>query len=213
MQDEKNKTIDATIEDAAEAAAKGSGARKLLSDKRLYIVLGVIVIALLILWSTGQEDDQSTGPIALPVDSSMRFEFNVAGNGMHQLEVSRGDIITVEYKLYRLDANEDFPVYAVQNEIEFDTAAFRLIEDSIQSAYTTSVHQLDGGGCRVFMNTFSSGPDGFTYGQGAVFGSFQLEVLANEGTYEVTSNDYEMSCKGGESLYEAVSNDLSVTVK
>ena len=108
----------------------------------------------------------------------------------------------------------DFVIYAVQNEIEYDSSVFELIEDSISCGYTYSIHDYDGGVSRIFMNAYAVTPAGFDYKQGAEFGSFTLRVKedAPAGKYDITSNEYGMAAQGGYSLYSSTVRDLTVEI-
>ncbi|MBR2780437.1 MAG: hypothetical protein IKD81_03375 [Eubacteriaceae bacterium] len=185
----------------------------------LAVAVGIIVFvaALLAAGSLGgRGDDPDPGvPVLLPEDDSMSFEFNLTASGKHSVTVAPGDTVTVLFRLYRTDTDADFSVYAVQNEIEFDTGVFELVEDSISCRYTVSVHSYEDGRCRIYMNTFSTSPSGFVYTQGAEFGSFTLRVKDDvpPGTYQIASMNYKMSASGGRALYASTSKDVEVEVK
>lgn len=54
-------------------------------------------------------------------DDSMSFLFSLTANGKDTVEVETGDIITVVFQLDRTDANEQYMMYAMQNEIRYDS--------------------------------------------------------------------------------------------
>lgn len=188
-----------------------------LRDKRFLVLLLVIfVLLLIVVWQSCRKDESQQADrdtTELPVSDEMVFEFQLSSEDRHELEVTEGDIITVVFRLYRTDQDADFKMYALQNEIQFDGSVFELVEGSIDSAYTTSFHEMEDGFCRLFINTFSPTPEGTDFAQGAVLGTFQLKVLSGAGEHEVSSENYEMSMKNGEELYEATANNLKITIK
>lgn len=153
-------------------------------------------------------------PKPLSENDAMTFEFNLTSSGRHAIELSPGDTFTVVYRLYRNDEDSDFVIYAVQNEIEYDSSVFELIEDTLSSSYNVSVHDFGNNKYRVFMNAFSTVSTGFEYKQGSEFGSFTLRVRddAPSGSYDITSNDCGMSAPGGYAVYSYSVKDLTVTI-
>lgn len=183
----------------------------------IMVLIGLIVILLLFIIIPKNDRETEilpTGTVPLSEDDSMSFEFNLTSSGKHSVSLSPGERFTVSYRIYRTDNDEDFPVIAVQNEIEFDPGIFELVEDSISCGYTTSIHTYEDGRCRVFMNAYSVSPQGFEYKQGAEFGSFDLKVRddASPGSYQITSNRCEMVSPGGEALYSFTVKDLTVKI-
>ena len=57
---------------------------------------------------------------ALATDESMQFHFDLTVDGEHTKNVLRGDVITVVFALERTDSAQNYTVYGVQNEIEYD---------------------------------------------------------------------------------------------
>lgn len=183
------------------------------------VLLGIVAILIVFgllksLDASREEENVSDGPVILPVDDSMTFEFSLTSSGKHAVALTPGDVFTVSYKIYRTDKDADFQIYAVQNEIEFDPEIFELIEDSISCGYTTSIHSYDNGRCRIYMNAFSPSPSGFKYIQGAEFGSFSLKISDNAtpGSYEITSNNCKITDQGGQSLYKSTVKNVTVEI-
>ena len=67
---------------------------------------------------------------ALATDESMQFHFDLTVDGEHTKNVLRGDVITVVFALERTDSAQNYTVYGVQNEIEYDPAFFEFVEGS-----------------------------------------------------------------------------------
>lgn len=58
------------------------------------------------------------------------FLFQLAVDGKDTVNVNPGDVITVAFTLKRTDADEAYTIYAMQNEIEYDSQFFELVEGS-----------------------------------------------------------------------------------
>ena len=206
-------------------------------DKRLIaiIVLCIVIIAVIFVIRNHSEDGPDTDPLhpennasnsessgepepsggnKLPEDDSMSFVFDLSSGGEHEVTASAGDTVTVEYRLFRTDADSSFMIHAVQNEIEFDSDVFELAEDGISCSYTVSIHDYGNGKTRVYMNTFSAVPDGFEYEQGGIFGTIVLKVRENApaGAYIISSENYKMSTSTGMAFYSSSSEDLKVEI-
>lgn len=189
--------------------------RKVTLSVSIAFVVLLLVFGTFIILEARNSKQPEPDYIPLANDDSMSYEFNLTASGKHTVKVSAGDSFTVSYKIYRTDADTDFNIYAVQNEIEYDPSVFELVEDSITCKYTVSLHSYDDGRCRVFMNAFSSSLSGFEYKQGAEFGSFTLKVKddAEPGSYTITSNNCGMAVPGGGALYSHTVNDLTVEIE
>ena len=62
------------------------------------------------------------------------FLFALSADGETELSVSTGDVITVTLELHRTDRQQDYTMYAMQDEIRYDKTFFRLVTDSDQPA-------------------------------------------------------------------------------
>ncbi len=164
--------------------------------------------------SEGSGEPESSEGNKLPEDDSLSFVFDLSSGGEHNMTASGGDTVTVEYRLFRADEDSSFMIHAVQNEIEFDTDVFELVEDGISCSYTVSTHDYGNGKTRIYMNTFSAVPDGFEYEQGGLFGAIVLKVKedAPAGTYIISSENYKMSTSTGMAFYSSSSEDLNVEI-
>ena len=78
---------------------------------------------------------------AFAVDESRQFDFSLTVDGSAEKKAVTGDIITVMFTLRRTDAAEDYTMYAVQDEILYDSTFFELVPDS--AMVTSGVQTTD----------------------------------------------------------------------
>ena len=217
----RNEMDDSTLIPKSKNTPANKRVKKIKWGRKKDIAVTALIIIGVLLFIIGSyaiseqsKGEEQAGPVPLSEDASMRFEFNLASSGKHSIDVGPGEAFTVSYRIYRTDSDSDFIIHSVQDEIEFDTDIFELIEESISCGYTVSIHQYDGARCRVFMNTYAATPAGFEYKQGEEFGSFTLKVRdsAPAGSYDITNNNCEMSASGGYSLYSHTVKDLTVNI-
>ena len=62
------------------------------------------------------------------------FRYELTVDGKDTVEVTQGDVITVTLHLYRTDAEAPYTMYAMQDEIRYDSTFFELVEGSAQSS-------------------------------------------------------------------------------
>ena len=67
-------------------------------------------------------------PAAGAVNEEREFFFRLSVDGSDTRQVKTGDIITVVFDLYRTDSADAYDMYAMQNEIRYDSQFFRLVE-------------------------------------------------------------------------------------
>ncbi len=196
--------------------------RKSVSSTRVRLLMvlamfGLIFLIAVFYYLSGGEvaPDEGIDTIQpIPEDESMSFEFNLTSDSKHIVTLKPGDTFKVVYRLYRTDKDEDFNLYAVQNEIEYDPSVFVLDTETISSRFKTSIHSVSDNANRIFMNMFSAVDAGFDYKQGDVFGSFVLKVRedALPGSYDITSNNCRMSNYDGTASYKCTVNDLTIEI-
>ena len=80
-------------------------------------------------------------PAALATDNSREFFFFFSVDGGDTKQVQPGDVITVVFNLNRTDSEEPYDMYAMQNEIRYDSRFFRLVEGS--ALLTDGIHTTD----------------------------------------------------------------------
>lgn len=152
-------------------------------------------------------------PQVLAVDTSREYFFELSVDGANQKEVRPGDIITVVFTLYRTDVDGDSPMYAMQNEIRYDSEFFTLVEGSamLSSGITTTEIGLRDTYREFYMN-FVSLTGGENWNAKRLVGSFQLEVIATSGVSKITNQDYLVSTVDGKDHFTATSQDVTIIV-
>lgn len=148
---------------------------------------------------------------ALAVDGSREFFFELSVDGEEQKRVLTGEIITVVFTLHRLDSDEDYDMYAMQNEIRYDSEFFRLVEGSAtlsEGISTTEIGLRDS--FREFYMNFVSLFGGETWSAEKQIGSFKLEVVGTSGVTKITNQDYLVSTADGKDSYKAYCQDVTI---
>jgi len=141
------------------------------------------------------------------------FDFLLTADGEQTITVAAGDILTVTFALQRTDKEASFPMYAMQNEICYDSEFFRLVEGSVQTA--SNVHTNDialRNHYRAFyMNTLSMGR-GTNWEPTTLVGSFRLEVIGTCGITEIFCSNTKISKADGSGSYAVSANGIAVTI-
>lgn len=154
--------------------------------------------------------------IMLPVTASavqedMSFAFELTVDGKDSKRVEYDDVITVVVKLKREDSAEAFPMYAMQDEIRYDSQFFELVEESVilnQGIATTDIAMVDRYR-ELYMNYLSMG-GGTQWSADTMVGSFQLRVIGTHGTTHITNQDYLVSSQDGTYSYNCRAQDLTI---
>ena len=144
-------------------------------------------------------------------DDSREFFFELTVDGGSEKRVQPGDIITVVFTLHRRDREEGYNMYAMQNEIRYDSEFFRLVEGSamLGSGISTAEIGLRDTFREFYMN-FVSLSGGESWEAKRVIGSFQLEVIGQSGVTQITNQDYLVSTADGRDSYAAACQDVTV---
>ncbi len=167
--------------------------------------LGIILALILIIAAV---------PIsAYAAETTPTFNYDLSIDGQTEKTVKTGDIITVILKLQRTDANEAYPMYAMQSEIRYDSTFFELVEGGeILSPGIQSTDISARGDYREFYMNFLSFNNGETWNANTLIGSFQLRVIGTSGVSKITNEDFLVSFKDGSGSYECTANALTVIV-
>lgn len=139
------------------------------------------------------------------------FRYEITVDGKDTVEASTGDILTVTLHLYRTDEESPYTMYAMQDEIRYDSAFFRLVEDSAllsKGIQSTDISVL--GGFREFYMNFLSFSGGEQWQPKTRVGTFQLEVIGTSGVSTITNEDFLVSLKDGSGSYKCDANVLTV---
>lgn len=149
---------------------------------------------------------------ALAADESRCYQFSLTANGSDSITAVPGEIITVVLTLDSVSGSAG-PMYALQDEIEYDPTFFRLVDNSCMLGANIESTELGmrNGMRRLYMNYLSfdaatSWPETF------MVGYFQLEVIATSGVSSVTNENFAVSTQNGQDAFQSESKNLTVTV-
>lgn len=146
-------------------------------------------------------------------NESPSFSFELSVDGQNTKEVHTGDIITVMLRLYRKDLDKQYTMYAMQDEIKYDSDFFEMVDegtvlnDGIVSKDIALVDQY-----REFYMNYLSTSGGTQWNTDTLIGSFQLRVIAESGVTKITNQDYLVSFKDGSGSYDCDANELTIVL-
>ena len=152
-------------------------------------------------------------PTAFATEGSPEFFFELSVDGKNQKDVQQGDIITVVFTLKRTDSDADYKMYAMQNEIRYDSTMFKLVEGSAMLSdgiSTTEIGLRDS--FREFYMNYVSLSGGEDWKANRLIGSFQLEVIGTSGVSKITNQDYLVSSADGKGTYKATCQDVTIVL-
>lgn len=150
-------------------------------------------------------------PVAFAADNSRKFLFELSVDGKDKKEAQPGDVITVTFHLNRTDSSSDYEMYAMQNEIRYDSNFFKLVEGSAMLSDGISTAEIGlRDSYREFYMNFVSLSGGETWKANRLVGSFQLEVIGTSGVSKITNQDYLVSTADGRDVYAAECRDVTV---
>lgn len=148
---------------------------------------------------------------AFAAEGDPTFHFDLSIDGKDTKEVETGDIITVVLKLKRTDSDQPYTMYAMQNEIRYDSTFFELVDGGTllsSGIATTDIAMVDE--YREFYMNFLSMSGGTQWNADTMVGSFQLRVIGKSGVTKITSQDYLVSLQDGSGSYDCTANDVTV---
>lgn len=152
-------------------------------------------------------------PASVAATETQSFHFQLTVDGSETKYVSTGDIITVMLHLKRTDCSESYTMYAMQDEIRYDSRFFELVDGS--AMLSSGIQSNDIGmrdEYREFYMNFLSTSGGATWSPDMLIGSFQLRVIADAGVTRITNQDYLVSSKDGFSSFPSTANELTIIV-
>ena len=141
------------------------------------------------------------------------FCYELTVDGKDTVTVQKGDIITVTCTLERTDAAQEYLMYAMQDEISYDSSCLRLIEDSVMTKneiQTTDIAIQDD--MRRFYVNYVSMEGGSLWKERVLLGNFQMEVTGESGKTHVISENFLVSKKDGTDSYFCEAKDLTVII-
>lgn len=151
-------------------------------------------------------------PIAVYADDdSKSFSFELTADGQDVKEVKNGDIITVVLKLKRTDSLSSYTMYAMQDEIRYDSEFFELVDNNtvLNSGIISKDIALVDRYREIYMNYLSMS-GGTQWDADMLVGSIQLRVLGKSGVTKITNQDYLVSLQDGTGSYPCAANDVTI---
>jgi hypothetical protein len=175
--------------------------------KRLALLFAVVIVVCAI------------APAALATDASQQYLFTLTaqksgGARESTLSIALGEEITVYLTLTRTDTSAEYPIYAMQDEIQYDSTMFELSGVAVitASGFKTSLRdEKDGAHKRVYMNFVSAAAGGDAYPATLEVGSFTLKAIA-KGTTAIANKNAKMSTPTGSESYATTVRDVTVTI-
>ena len=149
--------------------------------------------------------------VGAAADDKPAFLFALSADGETELSVSTGDVITVTLELHRTDRQQDYTMYAMQDEIRYDKTFFRLVTDSDQPAsgvQTRDIALRDHH--RAHYLNFVSLSGGRSWSANAFIGSFQLEVIGTTGVACLENSGLQVSLPDGSGSYPVSGQNVTV---
>ena len=141
------------------------------------------------------------------------FAFDLSANGQAELTVLPGDIITVTLELRRTDRQQEYTMYAMQDEICYDKSFFRLVEGSNQTFEGVQTRDMALRDHRRahYMN-FVSLSGGTPWQAETLVGTFQLEVIGATGVSRLENSNLQVSLPDGKGSYAVSGQDVVVVI-
>ena len=121
--------------------------------------------------------------LVLPAAAADGLTLRLSVNGETEFYAKTGDVITVTYTVLR-GGSENYSLNAIQDEIKYNQEFFELDESSItaEKGRGDLVHKLAGD--RIYLNDMMA-----TYAPEQIVGTFQLKVIATQGSGKVESTE------------------------
>ena len=141
------------------------------------------------------------------------YEFRLAVNGLDEVRVSPGDVITVTLSLRRTDAEDLGVIYSFQDEIHYDETVLEPISGGtlVNEGTESSVFSLRSGAGAVYLNYLSE-EGGTEWAGEMIVGSVRFRVLGSESAYVMRSQNYGVFQADGSGSYSVRSADLRLNI-
>lgn len=139
------------------------------------------------------------------------FRYELSVDGKDTVEVNTGDVITVTLYLYRTDEDEAYTMYAMQDEVRYDSEFLELVEGTTllsNGIQSTDIALVDHH--REFYMNYVGLTGGNQWDSKMRIGTFQLRVIGTTGTTTVSNQDYLVSLPDGSGSYKCDANVLTV---
>ena len=145
--------------------------------------------------------------------SDPTFCFTLLADGEAEQTVSTGDTVTVTFTLERTDSTDPYSVFAMQNEIRYDSTVLELIEDSVilKEGISSNDIRISNHEREFYMNylSFTGGVD---WDAVTVVGSFQMRVIGTGGTTVIENRDCAVSRPDGSGSYAYTASDVTLVI-
>ena len=150
---------------------------------------------------------------AMAAEENRSYVFSLSTNGEHDIRAETGELITVSLKLNRTDSTAAADMYAMQDEIIYDSTFFELVEGSMmaKSGLVTKDISIRGTERALYVN-FLSVQTGETWNAEELLCTFQMKVIGKKGTGVLQNSNYLISTSDGTDTYEASDQNLTVSV-
>ena len=152
-------------------------------------------------------------PSSAAVDNSRSYLFLLSANGKTEVSVQKGDILTVSLNLSRNDAPSESMMYAMQDEIYYDSTLFQLVQSGI--IVSSGIKYIDlsrnGNTHALYMN-FASMDGGELWQSDRLIGVFQLKVIGDNVSTWLRNTNYLVSTQNGENVFSCKGKDLKVII-
>ncbi len=150
---------------------------------------------------------------AMAAEENRSYVFSLASNGEHDIHAETGELITVSLKLNRTDSTDVADMYAMQNEIIYDSTFFEFVEGSMmaKSGLVTKDISIRGTERALYVN-FLSVQTGESWNAEELLCTFQMKVIGKKGTDVLQNSSYLISTSDGTDTYEASDQNLTVRV-
>lgn len=139
------------------------------------------------------------------------FRYELTVDGKDTIEAHTGDVITVALYLYRTDVDAEYTMYAMQDEIRYDSEFFELVEDTVllsSGIQSTDIALVDNH--REFYMNYVSLAGGSQWNAKTRIGTFQLRIIGTSGVTTITNEDFLVSLPDGSGSYKCEANELTV---
>lgn len=179
--------------------------------RRTFSTILMIITVFILLISCRLPVAATTEGVTGSGSAATSFLLELSVDGKDTKEAETGDIITVVLRLKRTDANEPFTMYAMQDEIRYDSQFFELVEGSAvlgNGIASTDIAMVDR--YREFYMNYLSMSGGEQWNADTLIGSFQLKVTGESGVTKITSQDYLVSLQDGSGSYLCEANEVTI---
>ena len=149
--------------------------------------------------------------MSVSAEEAPSYFFELSVDGKDTKEVEKGDIITVVLKLKRTDSAEAYTMYAMQDEIRYDSTFLEVVESSAvvgNGIGSTDIAMVDQ--YREFYMNYLSMSGGEKWEADTLIGSIQLRVIGESGVTKITNQDYLVSLQDGSGSYPCDANEVTI---